>query len=112
MWKLVADMSPEEIVKLIDFKYITDAITPAQALELLTERAKDKASREKDILENGLPAYTTSAGWLGYDDDLMRKKCQEAIDSGMTHVKMKVKMPPHLSFFLSPYQKCTSALWV
>ena len=90
VWQLVARMSPEEIVKLIDFRYITDCITPAEALALLQKQAVGKTERWATLEREGYPCYTTSAGWLGYDDDKLRRLCQEAIDAGFNHVKMKV----------------------
>ena len=88
VWALVADMTPEEIVKLIDFRYITDCITPDEALALLRERAQGKAERRADLEANGYPCYTTSAGWLGYGDDKLRRLVKEAIDAGFSHIKM------------------------
>ncbi|MBN9391635.1 MAG: L-fuconate dehydratase [Chloroflexi bacterium] len=90
LWKLLADMTPEEVVGCIDFRYITDALTPAEALEILRRNAPTKAQREADLLENGYPSYTTSAGWLGYDDAKIRRLCQEGMDAGWTHFKLKV----------------------
>lgn len=90
VWELVARMSPEEIVKLIDFRYITDCITPEEALALLKERAVGKEERWATLQREGYPCYTTSAGWLGYDDDKLRRLCQEAIDAGFNHIKLKV----------------------
>jgi L-fuconate dehydratase len=90
VWALVGDMSPEEIVKLIDFRYITDCITPAEALALLRERGVGKAERRADLEANGYPSYTTSAGWLGYPDDKLRRLVQAAKDAGFSHIKMKV----------------------
>lgn len=90
VWRLVADMTPEEIVRAIDFRYITDAITPEEALALLTERANGKADRLAQLEANGYPCYTTSAGWLGYDDAKLRRLAQEAIDAGFNHLKLKV----------------------
>ena len=90
VWQLVARMSPEEIVKLIDFRYITDCITPAEALALLQKQAVGKMERWATLEREGYPCYTTSAGWLGYDDDKLRRLCQEAVDAGFNHVKMKV----------------------
>lgn len=90
VWALVARMSPEELVKLIDFRYITDCITPEEALALLQKRAVGKAERWATLEREGYPCYTTSAGWLGYDDDKLRRLCQQAIDAGFNHVKMKV----------------------
>jgi L-fuconate dehydratase len=90
LWKLLADMSPEEIVALVDWRYLTDALTPEEAVRLLREKEPGRAEREQRLLEDGLPSYTTSAGWLGYDDDKLRRLCQEAVDAGWTHVKLKV----------------------
>ena len=90
VWALVARMSPEELVRLIDFRYITDCITPEEALALLRERAYGKAERWATLEREGYACYTTSAGWLGYDDAKLRRLCQEAIDAGFNYVKMKV----------------------
>jgi len=90
VWKLLADLQPEQVVALVDFRYLTDALTPAEALEILRSRAAGKAEREADLLAHGYPAYTTSAGWLGYDDAKLRRLCQEAVDAGFNHVKLKV----------------------
>ncbi|MET3434066.1 L-fuconate dehydratase [Herbaspirillum seropedicae] len=90
VWKLVADMSPEELVRTIDFRYITDCITPDEALALLREKEAGKAERLRLLEQEGYPCYTTSAGWLGYDDAKLRRLCQEAIDQGFNHVKLKV----------------------
>ncbi|OGB14923.1 MAG: fuconate dehydratase [Burkholderiales bacterium RIFCSPLOWO2_12_67_14] len=90
VWELVSRMSPEDIVKLIDFRYITDCITPEEALALLKERAVGKEERWETLEREGYPCYTTSAGWLGYDDDKLRRLCQEAIDAGFNHIKLKV----------------------
>ena len=88
VWQLVSRMSPEEIVKLIDFRYITDCITPEEALALLRERAAGKAERWATLEREGYPCYTTSAGWLGYDDDKLRRLCKEATDAGFNHIKV------------------------
>ncbi|WP_419212008.1 L-fuconate dehydratase [Maribacter sp. X9] len=90
LWKLIADMSPEELVSCIDFTYITDAIHPAEALALLKEKESTKKERTAYLMDNGYPAYTTSAGWLGYSDDKMRSLCREAKIHGFKHMKMKV----------------------
>nr|WP_239553248.1 L-fuconate dehydratase [Pantoea coffeiphila] len=90
LWRLVADMSPQELMRCIDFRYLTDCITPAEALDLLATREAGKAQRIADLQENGYPCYTTSAGWLGYDDDKLRRLCQEAVDAGFSHIKLKV----------------------
>ncbi len=90
VWKLVADMTPEQLVRAIDFRYLTDAITPEQALALLTERAAGKAERIATLEATGYPCYTTSAGWLGYPDEKLRRLAQEAVDAGFHHIKLKV----------------------
>ncbi|MCW5296937.1 L-fuconate dehydratase [Herbaspirillum lusitanum] len=90
LWKLVAGMSPEELVRSIDFRYITDCITPDEALALLRAQAPGKAERIRLLEQNGYPCYTTSAGWLGYDDAKLRRLCKEAIDGGFNHIKLKV----------------------
>ena len=90
VWQLVADMSPEQIVRLIDFRYITDCITPDEALALLRERGVGKEARRAELLADGYPSYTTSAGWLGYEDAKLRRLVREAVDAGFSHVKLKV----------------------
>jgi L-fuconate dehydratase len=90
VWKLLVDMSPEELVRCLDFRYVTDAITPYEALALLHRHAKTKDAREKEMLAQGYPAYTTSAGWLGYDDDKIRRLAREGVAQGWTHFKQKV----------------------
>lgn len=89
VWRLVAEMSPEEIVRCVDFRYITDCITPAEALQLLRSREEGRAERIANLEREGYPCYTTSAGWLGYDDDKLRRLCREAVDAGFNHLKMK-----------------------
>ncbi|ORM50750.1 fuconate dehydratase [Pantoea conspicua] len=90
VWQLVADMTPEELVRCIDFRYITDCITPQEALKLLQQRADNKAQRLEKLLAEGYPCYTTSAGWLGYPDDKLRRLCQQAVDAGFDYLKLKV----------------------
>lgn len=90
VWLLVSEMSPEEIVRLIDFRYLTDVITPDEALELLQAQQAHKADRIAALKAEGYPCYTTSAGWLGYPDEKLRRLCQEARASGFTHTKFKV----------------------
>lgn len=90
VWKLVADMSPEQLVNCIDFRYLTDCIDPEQALSLLTDKAKNKVQREQTLLSEGYPCYTTSAGWLGYSEEKLARLCQEAIDDGFNYIKLKV----------------------
>jgi len=90
VWRLVADMSPEEIVDIVDFRYLTDAITRDEALEMLRRAETGKAERIAQLEQSGYPCYTTSAGWLGYPDDKLRRLCREAVDAGYSHVKLKV----------------------
>lgn len=90
VWRLVADMSPEEIVSIVDFRYLTDALTPEEALGILKKAEAGKAARIATLEKEGYACYTTSAGWLGYDDEKLRRLCQEAVDQGFTHIKMKV----------------------
>jgi L-fuconate dehydratase len=90
LWRLVADMSPEALVRAIDFRYLTDCITPDEALELLQARAEGKAARIAKLEADGYPCYTTSAGWLGYSDEKLRGRCKEAVDQGFQHIKLKV----------------------
>jgi L-fuconate dehydratase len=90
VWKLVSDLSPNEIVSLIDFRHIQDAITPDEAIELLHRKVPTREARERQLLEQGYPAYTTSAGWLGYDDEKLRRLCREGLDAGFEHFKIKV----------------------
>ena len=90
LWQLLADMTPEELIKCIDFTYITDAITPEEGLKILKENSATKQERINDLLKNGYPAYTTSAGWLGYSDEKMRDLCREAKEEGFKHLKIKV----------------------
>ncbi|KWX67928.1 fuconate dehydratase [Mycobacterium sp. NAZ190054] len=90
LWKLLADMTPEQIVSLVDFRHIGDELSPEAALEMLRRLEPTKQQRVEAITAHGLPAYTTSAGWLGYDDDKMRRLAREAIDAGFTHMKIKV----------------------
>lgn len=90
VWQLVAEMSPEEIVSLIDFRYITDALTPGEALDILKSLEDGKKARIATLQAEGYPCYTTSAGWLGYSDDKLRRLCIEAKDAGFSHVKFKV----------------------
>jgi L-fuconate dehydratase len=90
VWQLVADMNPEELVKIVDFRYLTDALTPEEALAILRGADAGKAERIKTLQAEGYRCYTTSAGWLGYSDEKLRRLCQEAVDSGFDHIKMKV----------------------
>lgn len=90
LWRLVADFTPEEFVRCVDFRYLTDAITPDEALALLKKLEPTKAGRIARLEAEGYPAYTTSAGWLGYPDDKIRRLCREAVAGGWNHLKVKV----------------------
>jgi L-fuconate dehydratase len=90
LWLLLADAEPEWIVRQIDFRYITDALTPEQALDLLRRGREGTAGRRARLLERGYPAYTTSAGWLGYDDDKLTRLAARAVADGFRQIKLKV----------------------
>ena len=90
VWRLVADMTPEQIVSIVDFRYLTDAITRDEALDMLRRAEPGKAERIARLEQSGYPCYTTSAGWLGYPDDKLRRLCREAVEAGYNHVKLKV----------------------
>lgn len=90
VWQLVADMSPEQLVDIIDFRYLTDAVTPDEALDIFRKAEAGKAERIAELQANGYPCYTTSAGWLGYSNEKLTRLAQEAVDAGFNHIKMKV----------------------
>jgi L-fuconate dehydratase len=90
LWKLIVDMTPEELVALVDFRYISDALPPERALDRLRSLAPSRATREAELRRDGYPAYTTSVGWLGYEDDKIRRLCREALAEGWTRFKLKV----------------------
>ena len=95
LWQLLADMEPEELVACVPFQYLTDAITPDWATELLAERRDSgRSEREREMREEGFPAYTTSAGWLGYPDDEVRRLAEVAVADGWAALKMKVGGEP------------------
>jgi L-fuconate dehydratase len=90
VWKLLADMTPEQIVACVDFRYIDDVLTPGEALAILRRREATKAEREGLLLAEGFPAYTTSAGWIGYEEESLPARAREALAAGFTHLKLKV----------------------
>ena len=90
VWRLLADLSADEIVSTVDFRYIADALTPEEAVDLLRAAAPGRDEREQVLRVRGYPAYTTSAGWLGYDDEKVEQLARLAILDGFRHVKMKV----------------------
>ena len=90
LWRLLASMSPAQIVDLIDFRYLTDVMTRQEALEILEKAEPGRAQREAELLRSGYPAYTTTPGWLGYDDEKLARLCREAVDEGFPQIKLKV----------------------
>jgi L-fuconate dehydratase len=90
MWRLLADLTPQQIVDLVDWRYLRDALTPERALDLLEGQRPGRAAREAKLRADGYPAYTTSAGWLGYSDEKLARLCREAVDGGWDSVKLKV----------------------
>jgi L-fuconate dehydratase len=90
LWRLLCDMTPEQIVRCVDFRYITDALTPEEALDILRRLQRTRPERERVLERSGYPAYTTSAGWLGYPDEKIRRLCREGIAGGWSHFKIKV----------------------
>ena len=90
LWRLLADLPAEELVAALDFSYVTDALTPAEAAALLRGRSEGKGARIEALLRDGFPAYTTSTGWIGYTDEKVRRLCREALAEGWTAFKVKV----------------------
>ncbi|QNP74172.1 L-fuconate dehydratase [Streptomyces roseirectus] len=90
LWRLLSDADPEWLVAQVDFRYLTDALTPAEALDLLHRGKEGAAGRRDHLLARGYPAYTTSAGWLGYDDEKLARLAAEAVADGFTQIKLKV----------------------
>jgi L-fuconate dehydratase len=90
VWRLLAEMSPEQFVDCLDFRYVDDALTRDEALAIVEKNHSTKQQRIQHVEENGYPAYTTSAGWLGYSDEKLQRLCREAVDAGFSHIKLKV----------------------
>lgn len=90
LWRLIADMSPQQIVALIDFRYISDALRPAEALAILQAAEGGKAGRIETLALRGYPAYTTSPGWLGYSDEKLAQLMRQAVADGFRTIKLKV----------------------
>jgi L-fuconate dehydratase len=90
LWKLLADMAPEQVLSCVDFRYIEDALTAEEALAILRRNAATKAKREALLLDEGFPAYTTSVGWIGYPEESLPERAREAVAAGFTHLKLKV----------------------
>jgi L-fuconate dehydratase len=90
LWRLLAEMPAEELVSLVDFRYLTDALTPEEALEILQRAEDGRSERAERLLDDGYPAYTTTPGWLGYDDAKLARLCEEALAAGYRQIKLKV----------------------
>lgn len=90
LWRLLVDMTPEELVDATDLTYLSDVLTREQAIAMLEEMAPTRADRIAELGVSGYPCYTTSAGWLGYSDDKLRRLCAEAVEAGYSHIKLKV----------------------
>jgi L-fuconate dehydratase len=90
VWKLLADLTPQQTVSCVPFSWIRDALSPDEALAILERHAATRGAREAEMRKHGFPAYTTSTGWLGYPDEKVRRLCREALAQGFTHFKMKV----------------------
>lgn len=90
VWRLLADMTPEQFVDCLDFRYVDDALTREEALAIVERNQATKPQRIQQLEETGYPAYTTSAVWLGYSDEKLERLCREAVDDGFTHIKLKV----------------------
>jgi L-fuconate dehydratase len=90
LWRFIADMSPEEIVRCVDFRYLRDALAPDEALAILKAAERDKARRVGYLMERGYPAYSTSPGWLGYPDEKVVRLARQAVTEGFRTIKIKV----------------------
>jgi L-fuconate dehydratase len=90
VWRFIADLSPEEIVRAVDFRYLRDALTPEEAFSILRRAEPGKSGRIAQLIERGYPAYTTSPGWLGYPDEKVVRLAKEAVQSGFRTIKIKV----------------------
>lgn len=90
LWQFLAGLTPQQIVDQIDFRYLRDALTEQQALDLLQTAAAGRAEREQQLLAEGYPAYTTTPGWLGYDDEKLARLCKQAVTDGFNLIKLKV----------------------
>ena len=94
LWRLLAEMEPAGIARAVDFHYISDALGRAEAIDLLQARRAGWQERREHLREHGLPAYTTSAGWIGFSDEKIARLCDESLAAGWTHFKLKVGGDP------------------
>jgi L-fuconate dehydratase len=90
LWQVLAEMTPEQLVDLVDFRYLTDALTRDEALAILGQREPTRGERAAGLRSNGYPAYTTTPGWLGYSDERLRHLCKQAVEEGFGQIKLKV----------------------
>lgn len=90
LWQLLSEMTPEELVELVDFRYLSDALAPEEALAILHAAEPGRAERTAVLRAEGYPAYTTSPGWLGYTDDKLARLAAQAVADGFTQIKVKV----------------------
>ncbi|MEI6541688.1 MAG: fuconate dehydratase, partial [Planctomycetota bacterium] len=90
VWQVICDMTPAQFVASVDFRYLTDVLTPHQAMELLERHTATRAERIDELQGVGYPSYTTSAGWLGYSDEALKQKCADLKARGWSHFKIKV----------------------
>lgn len=90
VWRLLAEMDPEQFVDCVDLRYVTDVLTREEALAIVEKNAATRDGRIRHLVQHGYPAYTTSAGWLGYDDEKLVRLCEESVAQGFRHVKLKV----------------------
>ncbi|WP_327291924.1 L-fuconate dehydratase [Streptomyces sp. NBC_01198] len=90
VWDLLASMSPDQLVDLVDFRYLSDALTRDEALDILRRAEPGRAARAATLRRDGYPAYTTEPGWLGYSDEKLTRLAKEAVAAGFTQIKLKV----------------------
>lgn len=91
LWQMLVEMTPEQLVDAADLRYLSDVLTREQAIALLAEMEPTRLERIAELeTRGGYPCYTTSAGWLGYSDEKLRRLLQEAVDEGYRYVKLKV----------------------
>ena len=90
LWRFIAELSPEEIVSCIDWRYLEDALAPDEALEMLRAKEAGRTQRTEELLTHGYPAYTTTPGWLGYSDQMLVDLCRAAVQEGYRTIKLKV----------------------
>ncbi len=90
IWKLISDMSPEQFANIIDYRYISDVLNKSEAINILNQIKSSKQTRINQLFKQGYPSYVTSAGWLGYSDEKIKRLCIDAYDQGFNHIKLKV----------------------